>query len=158
MEDCGAHQCDWTEPISTSYRGHPLYELPPNGQGLTALSLLNILEGIDLTSLRAQPGSYYHVLIEATKVAFADRNRYIADPAFAKVPVKELLSKEYAATQRALIDPKKAIEPPAYGEVRMGSDTTYYTVVDKDRNAVSFINSIFSAFGSAIVAGDTGIV
>ncbi len=98
------------------------------------------------------------MLIEATKVAFADRNRYIADPAFAKVPVKELLSKEYAATRRALIDPKKAIEPPAYGEVRMGSDTTYYTVVDKDRNAVSFINSIFSAFGSAIVAGDTGIV
>jgi len=158
MEDFAAQKSNWVEPISTTYRGHTLCELPPNGQGLTALILLNILEGIDLTSLRTQPGSYYHTLIQATKVAFADRNRYIADPAFAKVPVKELLSKEYAAARRALIDPKKAIDPPAYGDVRMGSDTTYFTVVDKDRNAVSFINSIFSAFGSAVVAGDTGIV
>ena len=77
------------------------YELPPNGQGLTALLLLNILEGIDLTALRTRPGRYYHTLIEATKIAFADRNRYIADPAFAKVPVKELLSKDYAARRRA---------------------------------------------------------
>ena len=158
MEDFAAHKSEWVEPISTTYRGHTLYELPPNGQGLTALLLLNILDGMDLTALRTQPGVYYHTLIEATKVAFADRNRYIADPAFAKVPVKELLSKDYAAARRALIDPKKAIDPPAYGDVRMGSDTTYFAVVDKDRNAVSFINSIFSAFGSALVAGDTGIV
>jgi gamma-glutamyltranspeptidase/glutathione hydrolase len=158
MEDFAAHKSEWVEPISTTYRGHTLHELPPNGQGLTALLLLNILNGVDLRSLRTQPGFYYHTLIEATKIAFADRNRYIADPAFAKVPVKELLSNEYAAARRALIDPQKAIDPPAYGDVRMGSDTTYFTVVDKDRNAVSFINSIFSAFGSAIVAGETGIV
>ena len=120
--------------------------------------LLNILEGIDLTSMRAEPARYYHTLIEATKIAFADRNRYIADPAFAKVPVQELLSKDYAARRRALIDPAKAIDPPAYGEVKIGSDTTYFTVVDKDRNAVSFINSIFNSFGSGIVAGDTGIM
>jgi gamma-glutamyltranspeptidase/glutathione hydrolase len=158
MEDFTEHKSTWVEPISTVYRGHTLYELPPNNQGLTALLLLNILEGLDLKSMRAEPVRYYHTLIEATKIAFADRNRYIADPAFSKVPVAELLSRDYAATRRALIDPNKAIDPPAYGDVKMGSDTTYFTVVDKDRNAVSFINSLFNSFGSGIVAGDTGIM
>jgi gamma-glutamyltranspeptidase/glutathione hydrolase len=158
MEDFAAHKSTWVEPISSTYRGHTLYELPPNNQGLTALILLNILEGIDVKSMRSDPVGYHHTLIEATKIAFADRNRYIADPAFAKLPVKELLSKEYAAGRRKLIDPKKAIDPPRYGDVRMGSDTTYFTIVDKDRNAVSFINSIFNSFGSGIVAGDTGIM
>jgi len=158
MEDFTEHKSTWVEPISTVYRGHTLYEFPPNNQGLTALLILNILEGLDLKSMRAEPVRYYHTLIEATKIAFADRNRYIADPAFSKVPVAELLSKDYAAKRRALIVPNKAIDPPAYGEVKMGSDTTYFTVVDKDRNAVSFINSIFNSFGSGIVAGDTGIM
>jgi gamma-glutamyltranspeptidase / glutathione hydrolase len=158
MQDFAAQKSEWVEPISTSYRDHTVYELPPNGQGLTALLLLNILEGIDLKSLRDEPVRYYHTLIEATKIAFADRNRYIADPAFAKAPVNELLSKSYATRRRALIDPTKAIDPPAYGDIRSGSDTTYLTVIDKDRNAVSFINSLFLAFGSGIVAGETGIV
>jgi gamma-glutamyltranspeptidase / glutathione hydrolase len=158
MEDFAAQKSEWVEPISTTYRGHTLYELPPNNQGLTALILLNILEGIDLTAMRTDPARYYHTLIEATKIAFADRNRYIADPAFSKTPVKELLSKDYAAKRRALIDPDKAIDAPAPGDMRLGSDTTYLSVVDKDRNAVSFINSIFNAFGSAVVAADTGIV
>jgi gamma-glutamyltranspeptidase / glutathione hydrolase len=158
MEDLAEHKSTWVEPISTNYRGHTLHEFPPNNQGLTALLLLNILEGVDLASMRDDPARYYHTLIEATKIAFADRNRYIADPAFAKVPVQELLSKDYASKRRALINPDKAIDPPAYGEVKMGSDTTYFTVVDKDRNAVSFINSIFNSFGSGIVAGDTGIM
>jgi gamma-glutamyltranspeptidase / glutathione hydrolase len=158
LEDFAAHKSTWVEPISTTYRGHTLYELPPNNQGLTALILLNILEGIDIQAMRSDPLAYYHTLIEATKIAFADRNRFIADPTFAKLPIKELLSKEYAAGRRKLIDPKKAIDPPKYGDVRMGSDTTYFTIVDKDRNAVSFINSIFNSFGSGIVAGDTGIM
>ena len=158
MEDFAAQKSEWVEPISTTYRGHTVYELPPNGQGVTALLLLNMLEGLDLRSMRREPGRYYHTLVEATKIAFADRNRYIADPAFFKTPVKELLSKDYAARRRALIDPDKAIDPPAYGDIPTGGDTTYFTIVDKDRNAVSFINSLFSAFGSAIVAGDTGIV
>jgi gamma-glutamyltranspeptidase/glutathione hydrolase len=158
MEDLASQKAEWVEPISTTYRGHTLYELPPNGQGLTALLLLNILEPIDLASMRAQPERYYHTLIEATKIAFADRNRYIADPAFTKIPVKELLSKDYAATRRVLIDPNKAIDPPSYGDIRMSTDTTYFSVIDKDRNAVSFINSIFNAFGSGIVAGETGIM
>jgi gamma-glutamyltranspeptidase/glutathione hydrolase len=158
MDDFASQKSEWVEPISTTYRDHTLYELPPNGQGLTALLLLNLLEGIDLTSMRTEPVRYYHTMIEATKIAFADRNRYIADPAFAKIRVTDLLSKDYATRRRALIDPNKAIDPPAYGEIKMGSDTTYFSVVDKDRNAVSFINSIFHAFGSAIVAGETGIV
>jgi gamma-glutamyltranspeptidase/glutathione hydrolase len=158
MTDLAAQKSEWVEPISTSYRGHTLYELPPNNQGLTALILLNILEGLDLAAMQTDAVRYYHTLIEATKIAFADRNRYIADPAFSKVPVRELLSKDYAAKRRALIDPLKTIDPPSYGDVRMGSDTTYLSVVDKDRNAVSFINSIFNSFGSAVVAGDTGIV
>jgi len=155
MDDLAAQQSEWVQPISTNYRGYTVCELPPNGQGLTALIALNILEGIDLASL--SPDRYYHSMIEATKLAFADRNTYIADPAFAKVPVNELLSKDYAAKRRALIDPEKALDNPPAG-LNLGSDTTYFTVVDKDGNAVSFINSLFDSFGSGVVAGDTGIV
>ena len=158
LADLAAHKSDWVEPISTNYRGYTVYEIPPNGQGLTALLTLNILEGFNLAALSAQPDRYYHTLIEATKLAFADRNRYIADPAFSKVPVVELLSKDYAAKRRALIDPNKALDSPPPGEINVGSDTTYFTVVDKDGNAVSFINSLFDSFGSGIVAGDTGIM
>jgi gamma-glutamyltranspeptidase / glutathione hydrolase len=158
LEDLAATKHDWVDPISTNYRGYDVYEIPPNGQGITALIALNILEGFDLKKLSTQPQRYYHTLIEATKLAFADRNRYIADPSFAKVPVSQLLSKEYAARRRALIDPNKALDSPPPGDVNVGTDTTYLTVVDKDGNAVSFINSLFDAFGSGIVAGDTGIV
>src|ERR1051326_4088296 len=156
--DLAAQKSEWVEPISTNYRGYTVYEIPPNGQGLTALLTLNILEGFDLGALSKQRVRSYHTQIEATKLAFADRNRYIADPAFSKVPVAELLSKDYAAKRRALINPNKALDSPPPGEVNAGSDTTYFTVVDKDGNAVSFINSLFDAFGSGIVAGDTGIV
>ena len=158
LADLAAQKSEWVDPISTTYRGYTVYEIPPNGQGLTALLTLNILEGFDLATLSKQPVRYYHTLIEATKLAFADRNRYIADPAFSKVPVAELLSKDYAAKRRALINPNKALDSPPPGEINVGSDTTYFTVVDKDGNAVSFINSLFDAFGSGIVAGDTGIV
>lgn len=158
MEDFAAHRSDWVEPISTDYRGYKVYEIPPSGQGLTALLALNILEGFDLAAMREQPEQYYHTMIEAMKLAFADRNKYIADPVFAKVPVQELLSKAYAAKRRALIRPDTAMEPPVAGEVKGGTDTTYFTVVDRQRNAVSFINSVYEYFGSGIVAGDTGIV
>jgi len=158
MEDLAATRADCVEPISTNYRGYQVYELPPNGQGITALIALNILEGFDLGAMRSQPAQYYHTMIEAMKLAFADRNRYIADPTFSKVPVSELLSKDYAAKRRALIDPKKALDNPPPGDINLGSDTTYFTVVDKDGNAVSFINSLFDAFGSGVVGGDTGIV
>src|SRR5215213_10746409 len=158
MADLAAQKSEWVDPISTNYRGYTVYEIPPNSQGLTALITLNILEGFDLAALSKQPVRYYHTLIEATKLAFADRNRYIADPAFSKVPVVELLSKDYASKRRALINPNKALDSPPPGAINVGSDTTYFTVVDKDGNAVSFINSLFDSFGSGIVAGDTGIV
>ena len=158
MRDFAEHKSEWVEPIATDYRGYKVYECPPNGQGLTALLTLNILEGFDLASMSTRPDLYYHTLIEATKLAFADRDKYIADPAFAKVPVSELLSKDYAAGRRALIQPDRVIESPEPGIVVNHSDTTYFTVVDKDHNAVSFINSLFENFGSGIVAGDTGIV
>jgi gamma-glutamyltranspeptidase/glutathione hydrolase len=157
-EDLAAQKAEWVEPISTNYRGYTVYECPPNGQGLTALLTLNILEGFDVASLAREPDRYYHTLIEATKLAFADRNRYIADPAFVKVPVAQLLSKEYAARRRTLIDPDKTMADAAPGTILDNGDTTYLTVVDKDRNAVSFINSLFEVFGSGVVAGDTGIV
>jgi gamma-glutamyltranspeptidase/glutathione hydrolase len=158
MRDFAEHRSEWVEPISTNYRGYTVYECPPNGQGLTALLTLNILEGFDIAAMNTRPDLYYHTLIEATKLAFADRNKYIADPAFAKVPVSQLLSREYAASRRALINPASVIESPEPGEFTNSSDTTYFTVIDKDRNAVSFINSLFDSFGSGIVAGDTGIV
>jgi len=158
MQDLAEHKSEWVEPISTDYRGYKVFECPPNGQGLTALLALNILEGFDLASMNSKPDLYYHTLIEATKLAFADRNKYIADPAFAKVPVAELLSKDYAATRRALIKPDRTMDEVEPGVVVNHSDTVYFTVIDKDRNAVSFINSLFENFGSGIVAGDTGIV
>jgi gamma-glutamyltranspeptidase/glutathione hydrolase len=157
MDDLADQHCEWVDPISTDYRGYTVYECPPNGQGLTALLALNILEGFDLASMNSHPDRYYHTLIEATRLAFADRNRYIADPRFAKVPVSELLSKDYAAKRRALIDPEKTIATPSPGEITGGGDTTYFTVIDKDRNIVSFINSVYGPFGSGIIAGDTGI-
>jgi gamma-glutamyltranspeptidase/glutathione hydrolase len=158
MRDFAEHRSEWVEPISTTYRGYTVYQCPPNGQGLTALIALNILEGFDLARMSERPDLYYHTMIEAMKLAFADRNRYIADPEFARVPVAALLSKEYAATRRKLINPDRAIESPLPGKVASGSDTTYFTVIDKDRNAVSFINSVYESFGSGVVAGDTGIV
>jgi gamma-glutamyltranspeptidase/glutathione hydrolase len=158
MQDFAEHTSEWVQPISTTYKGYALHEMPPNNQGLTALILLNILEGIDLKAMRNDPVRYYHTLIEATKIAFADRNHFIADPAFSKAPLSQLLSKDYAVKRRALINSTQAIEPPAHGEFQAGADTTYFTVIDKDRNAVSFINSLFNSFGSGIVAGDTGIM
>jgi gamma-glutamyltranspeptidase/glutathione hydrolase len=158
MEDFAAQKSEWVEPLSATYRGYTLYELPPNGQGITALILANILDGIDVQEMKNDPVRYYHTILEATKITFADRNHFIADPAFTKTPVAELLAKDYAAKRRAMIDPAKAIDPPAHGDINVGGDTTYFTVIDKDRNAVSFINSIFQAFGSGVIAGDTGII
>jgi gamma-glutamyltranspeptidase/glutathione hydrolase len=155
MEDLASQHAEWVEPISTNYRGYTVYELPPSNQGLAALETLNILENFDLRSM--QPDAYYHTLIEAVKLAYADRSRYIADPKFAKVPVAGLLAKSYAKDRATLIKPDTAIAAATPGKPDMSS-TTYFTVVDKDHNAVSFINSLYDHFGSGITAGDTGIV
>ncbi len=157
MQDFADHKSTWVEPISTTYRGHTVYELPPNNQGLAALQMLNILEGYDVKSLGHNTAEYLHLLTEAKKLAFVDRAKHIADPAFYKAPLAQLLSKDYAAELRKKINITQAQEPTANGPSG-GEDTVYLTVVDKDRNCVSFIQSIFSAFGSGLVAGDTGIV
>lgn len=156
-EDFANHSSNWLDPISTTYRGYKVYELPPNNQGLAVLEMLNILEGYDVKSLGHNSAEYLHLLVEAKKLAYADRAWHIADPAFYKAPLDKLLSKEYAAELRKKIDSGKAggDTPPSS---RGGEDTVYLTVVDKDHNAVSFIQSIFSAFGSGLVAGDTGVV
>ncbi|MGH7786587.1 MAG: gamma-glutamyltransferase [Candidatus Binatia bacterium] len=157
-DDLAAHTSTWVEPIRTDYRGHQVCELPPNGQGLAALLALNILECFDLAALRDEPAALAHLQIEAIKLAFADRNRYIADPEHAAVPVADLLSKDYAQGRAALIDPVNAAKRVAPGQLWVGSDTVYLTTADRDGNVVSLINSLYLAFGSGLVAGDTGIV
>ena len=154
--DFANHTSNWLDPISTTYRGHTVYELPPNNQGLAVLEMLNILEGYDVKSLGHNSAEYLHLLVEAKKLAYADRAWHIADPAFYKAPLEKLTSKEYAAELRKKIDLNRAQERTP--GPRGGEDTVYLTVVDKDHNAVSFIQSIFSAFGSGLVAGDTGVV
>jgi gamma-glutamyltranspeptidase/glutathione hydrolase len=157
LPDFADFDAQWVEPASTKYRGYDVYELGPQTQGITALEMLNILEGYDLKSLGHNSAEYLHLLIEAKKLAFADRDAYIADPDKARVPASHLISKEYAAERRKLIDRNHAMPSPKPGLPENG-DTVYLTVIDKDRNAVSFINSLFEAFGSGLVAGDTGIV
>src|SRR5262245_29435687 len=156
-DDLAAHQSEWVEPISTDYRRYRVCELPPNGQGLAALIALNILECFDLAALADDAAGVAHLQIEAVKLAFADRNRYIADPAQAAVPVAQLLSKDYAQGRAALIDRQRARKRIDPGNLA-GGDTVYLTVADGAGNIVSLINSLYLAFGSGMAAGDTGIV
>ena len=157
-DDLATHRGEWVEPIAATYRGYDVFELPPNGQGLTALLALNILECFDLAALGDDTAGVAHLQIEAIKLAFADRNRYIADPAHTSVPVAHLLSKDYAQGRAALIDRQRARQRIAPGVLPAGSDTVYLTAADAAGNVVSFINSLYLAFGSGMVAGDTGIV
>jgi gamma-glutamyltranspeptidase/glutathione hydrolase len=167
--DLAAHRSDWVTPISTTYRGHEVLELPPNTQGIAALEMLNILEGFDLKPLRHNSAEYLHLLVEAKRIAFADRAAWLAD--FESVPpavLERLLSKEYAAERRREIDTKRAADSyrpltlgsvvPAQHEPRAGyGDTIYLTAADREGNVVSLIQSIFDSFGAGIVAGETGI-
>jgi gamma-glutamyltranspeptidase/glutathione hydrolase len=156
MDDFATHTTDWVEPISIDYRGHTVLELPPNGQGITALIALNVLEGFDLPAITYGSAPYYHLLIEATKQAFADRDMYVADPAFADLPVEGLLSKEYAKARRQEIDRQHASDYAAGSPLPFGN-TVYVSCVDRERNVVSLIHSVFMGFGSGVVAGETGI-
>jgi gamma-glutamyltranspeptidase/glutathione hydrolase len=157
-QDFNDHMTTWVEPISTGYRGYTVYELPPNGQGVTALEMLNVLEGYDIKNLGHDSPEYFHLLIESKKAAFSDRDRFITDPEFEKIPMDRLLSKEYAEEIRSEIDRDKAATPFALAVPERGSETVYLTAVDKDRNAISFISSLFMAFGSGVVVDGTGIV
>jgi gamma-glutamyltranspeptidase/glutathione hydrolase len=150
-EDLASHVSTWEEPISVTYRGLRVYECPPNGQGITALIALNILEGFDLSSLPSLSKERLHLMIESMRLAFADSRWYVADPKFSNVPIAELLSKEYASERRKLIDLNRATIDPKYGTPANSSNTVYLSVVDKFGNACSFINSNYWGFGTGIV-------
>ena len=147
------------QPLSTEYRGYTVLENRPPSQGMLLLEMLNILEGIDLASLGHLSPESIHMMVEAKKLAFSDRNAYLADPRVELVPTERLLSKEHAANRRALIDPRRASSHvPAAELVPAGTDTSYFCVADKEGNTVSFIHSLYQPFGSAFVAEGTGIL
>ena len=150
-EDLASHVSTWEEPISVTYRGLRVYECPPNGQGITALIALNVLEGFDLSSAGLLSTERLHLMIEAMRLAFADARWYVADPQISPVPVAELLSKDYAAQRRKLIDRIRVTIDPKYGTPVNSSNTVYLSVVDKFGNACSFINSNYWGFGTGIV-------
>ncbi|GAC1562199.1 MAG: gamma-glutamyltransferase [Ktedonobacteraceae bacterium] len=157
MEDMAIHTSNWVEPISTTYRGYEVYEFPPNTQGITALEMLNIIEGYDIPKLGYQTPECLHILLEAKKLAFADRDRYVSDPDFVDVPVERLLSKAHAEQQRARIDLKKAIVQDGL-ELEKDGDTMYLCTTDNKGNVVSLIQSLYNGFGSGIVGGTTGVM
>jgi gamma-glutamyltranspeptidase/glutathione hydrolase len=155
-EDLAAHFSTWEEPISTLYHGLRVWECPPNGQGLTALLALNILEGFDLADMPPLSARRLHLEIEALRLAFADTRWYVADPAFSRVPVAELLDKSYAAQRRELIRLDRATLDQRFGSPVASSDTVYLSVVDGQGNACSFINSNYMGFGTGIVPSGWG--
>jgi gamma-glutamyltranspeptidase/glutathione hydrolase len=157
LEDFRNHKSEWVVPISTNYKGYDVYELPPNCQGAMVLEMLNILEGYDLQSIGFNSADYIHLLVEAKKIAFHDRSKYIADPNYErKLPTDILISKEYASRRRNEI--KMDCTMPEVNDLIKSTDTSYVSVVDSERNCVSFICSIYSAFGSGLVVEDTGIM
>jgi len=151
VADLAAHEATWDDPISTTYRGYRIWECPPNGQGLAALLGLNILEGFDLAATDPLSAERLHLQIEALRLAFADTRWYVADPAFSPAPISYLLSKDYAAQRRALINPQRATLDQQRGSPLASSDTVYLSVVDGEGNACSFINSNYMGFGTGIV-------
>jgi gamma-glutamyltranspeptidase/glutathione hydrolase len=159
LEDFADHADEWLDPVSTNYRGYDVWELPPNGQGIAALEMLNVLEQWDLAKLGHNSPEHLHLFIEAKKLAFADRAKFYADPAFAELPVKELIGKRYSESQAARIDLAKAATDVPAGDPKLShGDTIYLTVVDKDRNCCSLIQSNYAGFGSKVVPGNVGFV
>ena len=145
-------------PIATDYRGLTVYETPPVSQGFLLLEQLNILEGFDLHALAPIGADRIHLLVEAKKLAFADRNRYAGDPALVQWPLEQLISKDHAVRRRAELDPTRAGAPAGALVAERGADTSYFAVADAEGNAISFIHSLSAPFGSGVVAGDTGIL
>jgi gamma-glutamyltranspeptidase / glutathione hydrolase len=157
-EDMAAHQGEWVAPVSVNYRGVDVWELPPNGQGIAALQMLNILEGFDFSKIAFGSVEHVHLFVEAKKLAFADRARWYADPAFHPAPVAQLLSKDYAAERRALIDPRRAARAVDAGGPLNQGDTIYLTTADKDGMMVSLIQSNYRGMGSGMAPPGLGFI
>ncbi|MGH2506751.1 MAG: gamma-glutamyltransferase family protein, partial [Ktedonobacteraceae bacterium] len=156
VEDFEKHRTNWVAPLSTTYRGYDVYEFPPNTQGLVALEMLNILEGYDLKSLGYQSPEYLHLLLEAKKLAFDDRDTYVSDPTFVVVPIERLISKAYAEERRAHISMERAM-PHIMGELEKDGDTMYLCTADNQGNVVSLIQSLYMGIGSGVIGGETGV-
>ncbi len=155
--DLADFQPEWVDPISTTYHGWSVYELPPNGQGMAALEMLNIMERFPLAADGFDSARAFHVKMAAQQLAYADLNKYLGDPRFAQVPVKGILSKEYAAERARAIDPDKATCSVGPGNpLPFGGETTYLTAIDRDGNIVSLIQSLYNEFGSAVVVDGLG--
>ncbi len=158
-EDMSEHHSEWIDPVSTTYRGYTVWELPPNGQGIAALQMLNVLEGYDITAMGFGSADYLHVLTEAKKLAFEDRAKFYADPAFNDIPVDWLISKEYAAQRRELIDMNRAARYYPAGDAILGAgETIYLTTADQDGNMVSLIQSNFRGLGSGMTPDGLGFI
>ena len=157
FDDLSRHHSEWVEPISTSYRGYDVWELPPNGQGIAALQILNILEGYDIASMGFGSAEYIHLFTEAKKLAFEDRAKYYADPTFSVTPVSQLISKKYAAERRKLIDRNVASKVFPAGKAEAGN-TVYLTVADKYGNIVSLIQSNYRGMGSGMCPTGLGFI
>jgi len=147
-KDFTNHKADWIEPVSSNYRGYDIWQLPPNGQGIVVLQMMNLLENFDIASLKPNSAELFHLFLEAKKLSFQDRAVYYADTDFAKVPVKELISKAYAKERVKLIDPRKAAQSVEPGRIQNSSETIYFTIADEEGNMVSLIQSVYSPWGS----------
>jgi gamma-glutamyltranspeptidase len=159
LDDFGDQHAQWGKPISTDYRGVTVYNTPPPTQGITVLQMLNLLEPHDLGAMEFLGPDHVHLMVEAKQIAFHDRDLYVADPNFADVPVERLLSKDYAAERGVLIDMNRAMpwdQVPSYGT--LDGDTVFMSTIDAEGNAVALIQSLYSAFGSGIIAGNTGVM
>lgn len=157
LTDLAAHESTWVEPISIDYRGYQVLEIPPNGQGIAGLEALNICALEDVASMGHNTSDTLHLHLEAMKLGFQDRDRYVTDMEFVDVPVAGLLSADYARAQRARIDMRRAEPNPSAGVPGRG-DTVYLSAADADGNLVSFINSLYNGWGCGVTAGDTGVM
>ena len=157
LDDLAEYQSEWVDPISSNYRGYEVFQIPPNGQGITTLMALNTLAQMDVSQLTHLGPDHVHLLSEAFTLAMAERDRFIADSHFRPLPVDEMLSEAFAKSQYQRINMAQALAQPVESALPNHRDTVYLSVVDKDRNVCSFINSVFYSWGSGLVAGNTGI-
>ncbi|MEM7417248.1 MAG: gamma-glutamyltransferase [Gemmatimonadota bacterium] len=158
LDDLAHHESRWVEPLSIDYKNYTLYELPPAGQGIAALQMLKMVEGVDFSDIRHNSAEYLHLLIEAKKLAYADLSRYVADPDHMDVSTDALLDPAYLAGRASMIDPTTAADRPDAGHFATDSETIYLTAADRHGNMISFINSIYGYFGARVVVPGTGLM